>query len=85
MLSGANGALPWAIDASESALYLVEVALGRYSSGFVGEWGLPHDFDADEVFLRMPDSPTIWSDGSMVLDSVTGVSSAGAGDVCSSV
>ena len=34
MLSGANGALPWAVHTSESALYLVEVALGRYSSGF---------------------------------------------------
>ena len=27
----------------------------------------------------MPDSPEVWSDGSMVLDSVTGVSAAGAG------
>ena len=35
MLSGVNGALPWAVDASESALYLVEVALGRFSSGLV--------------------------------------------------
>ena len=34
MLSGVNGASPWAVDASESAAYLVEVALGRYSSGF---------------------------------------------------
>ena len=33
MLSGVNGASPWAVDASESAAYLVEVALGRYSSG----------------------------------------------------
>ena len=38
-----------------------------------------HGFDADEVSPRMPDSPKIWSDGSMVLDSVTGVSAAGAG------
>ena len=27
----------------------------------------------------MPDSPSVWSDGSMVLDSVTGISAAGAG------
>ena len=27
----------------------------------------------------MPDAPQVWSDGSMVLDSVTGVSAAGAG------
>ena len=28
---------------------------------------------------RMPDAPEVWSDGSLVLDSVTGVSAAGAG------
>ena len=32
MLCGVNGASPWAVNASESAAYLVEVALGRYSS-----------------------------------------------------
>ena len=32
VLSGVNGASLWAADASESAGYLVGVALGRYSS-----------------------------------------------------
>ena len=76
---GVNGASLRAADASESALILVETALGRYSSGLVSEWSPPFDFDADELSARMPDSPTVWSDGSMVLDSVTGVSAAGAG------
>ena len=49
MLSGVHGALPWAVDASESALYLVEVAVGRFSSGLVAEWSLPDGFDGDEV------------------------------------
>ena len=44
MLSGVNGASPWAIDASESAAYLVEVALGRYSSGLIAEWNPSDDF-----------------------------------------
>ena len=35
MLSGVPGASPWAGNASESAHYLVEVALGRYSSSWV--------------------------------------------------
>ena len=74
-----NGASPWAADASESAFYLVETALGRYSSGLVSEWSLPYGFDTDEVSARMPDAPKVWSDGSLVLDSVTGVSVAGAG------
>ena len=79
MLSGVNGSSPWAADASESASYLVETALGQYSSRFFSEWSLPNGFDADEVSSRMPDSQEVWSDGSMVLDSVTGISAAGAG------
>ena len=39
MLSGVLGASSWAVDASESAAYLLEVALGRYSSGLITEWG----------------------------------------------
>ena len=79
MLFGVNGASPWAADASEGAFYLVETALGRYSSSLVSEWSLPDGFDADEVSTRVPDAPTVWSDGSLILDSTTGVSAAGAG------
>ena len=85
MLSGINGASPWAADASESASYLVETALGHYSSRFFSEWSLPNDFDANVVSARMPDTPEVWSDGSLVLDSVTGVSAAGACIYCSPV
>ena len=56
MLSVVNGASPWAADASESALQLVEIALGCYSSGLVAEWSLPDGFVADEVAARMPDA-----------------------------
>ena len=38
MLSGVNGASPWAADATRSAGYLVEVALGRYSSDLRSVW-----------------------------------------------
>ena len=51
MLSGVNGASPWAASASESASYLVETALGSYSSGLIAEWGLPGEFDAVECCL----------------------------------
>ena len=40
---------------------------------------LPDGFHAGEVSAHVPDSPDIWSDGSKVLDSVTGTSAAGAG------
>ena len=41
VLSGGNGVSPWGADASESAGYLVEAALGRYSSGLLAEFGPP--------------------------------------------
>ena len=79
MLSGVNGASPWAADASESAVHLVEVALGRYSPGLTAEWSFPDGFDAVETASQMPDAPNVWTDGGLVLDRVTGVSSSGAG------
>ena len=79
MLSGVNGASPWAVDASESAAYLVEVALGRYSSGLIAEWVLSDEFDRDSAASSLPDHPDVWTDGSLVLDHLTGVSSSGSG------
>ena len=67
MLSGVNGASPWAIDASESAAYLVEVALGRYSSGLIAEWNPSDDFDHCMAVSSLPDNPDVWTDGSLVL------------------
>ena len=78
MLSGVSGASPWAGDASESAGHLLEVALGSYSSGLVSEWSLPEGFDTVEAASRIPDVPDVWTDGSLVLDQVTGVSSSGS-------
>ena len=79
MLSGVDGASTWAASASESASYLVEAALGCYSSGMITEWRLPDEYDRVEVASLVPDHPNVWSDGSLVLDQVTGVSSSGAG------
>ena len=72
MLSGCNGESPWADTASESAAYLVEVALGRYSSGLISEWGPSDDFDHDDAAASLTDHPDVWTDGSLVLDRVTG-------------
>ena len=79
MLSGVDGASPWALDASESAAYLVEVALGRYSSSLATEWDLSPDFDHDDAAASLTDHPNVWTDGSLVLDQVSGVSSSGSG------
>ena len=75
VLSGVNGASPWAVDASESAAYLLEVALGRYSSGLLVEWSPCDEFDHDSA-ASLPDHPDVWTDGSLVFDPVTGVSSS---------
>ena len=79
MLSGVNGASPWAADACESAGYLVEVALKQYSSDLSAGWGPSDEFDEAGAASSMLDHPNVWTDGSLVLDQVTGVSSSGAG------
>ena len=79
MLSGVDGASFWAIDASENAAYLVDVARGRYSSGLIADWNPSGDFDHDMVVSSLPDHPDVWTDGSLVLDRLTGVSSSGSG------
>ena len=41
--------------------------------------GSPVEFDAVECASLLPDQPNVWTDGSLVLDRVTCVSSSGAG------
>ena len=77
--SGINGASPWAADASESACYMVEVALGRSSSDLLAGWGPSDGYDEVEAAPSMPDHPNVWTDGSLFLDRITGISSSGAG------
>ena len=79
LLSGFSGASPWAADAFEGACYMVEVALGRYSSNLLAGWGPSDGYDVVEVASSMPDHPNVWTDGSLVLDRVTGISAPGAG------
>ena len=79
-----NGASPWAVDASESAAFLLEVALGRYSSGPLVQWSPGDEFDCGGAASSLPASPNVWTDGSLVLDHLTGVSSSGSGFFCSS-
>ena len=63
---------------ADSAGYLVESALGGYSSGLYAEWGPSDEYDEVEAASLMLDHPNIWTDGSLVLDRITGVSSSGA-------
>ena len=79
MLSGTNRSSPWAADASEAAGCMVETALGRYSSDLLCGWSPSDGYDEVEVASSMPDHPNVWTDGSLVLDRVTGISASGAG------
>ena len=79
MLSGTNRSSPWAANASEAACHMVEAASGRYSSDLLGKWGPSDGYDEVEVASTLPDHPNIWTDGSLVLDRVTGISASGAG------
>ena len=79
MLSGVRGASPDTADASESACYMVEVARGRYSSDLLAGWGPSDGYDEVEAASSMPHHPNVWTDGSLVLDRITGISSSGAG------
>ena len=50
-------------DASESAVHLVEVALGRYNPGVLIDWSPSDGFDAVEAASQMPGDPDVWTDG----------------------
>ena len=78
-LSGVNGASPWAASAADSAGYFVESAFGSYSSALISAWSPPDGFDQSAVSGLVPDHPNVWTDGSLVLDKVAGISSSGAG------
>ena len=47
------------LSASESACYLVEAALGCYSSGMITEWGPPDGYDGVVVSSLVPDHPYV--------------------------
>ena len=79
ILSGVSGGSPWAKSLGEGAANLLECALGRYSSDALTEWQLPVGIDAVAAAWRVAAEPDVRTDGSLVDDKVSGVSSAGAG------
>ena len=73
------GASPWAASASESAVTLLKLRLDATHLVLL----LNGVTLVGMISLRLPlcfrDHPNVWSDGSLVLDQVTGVSCSGAG------
>ena len=58
---------------------LMLLSAGWYSSGLIADWNPSDDFDPDLAASLLPDRPDVWTDGSLVLDRNTGVSSSGSG------
>ena len=83
LLFGVNGGSPWAEDPAEGAGNLLESALGAYTSGLLVDWQMPVGFDADGAAGRVAAEPDVWTDGSLVEDKVSGVSSSGGSLFCS--
>ena len=79
MLSGVNRGSPWALNHAEGASNLLESALESYTAAFLLNWRLPVGFDAESAALHVAREPGVWTDGSMVEDKVSTVSSSGAG------
>ena len=48
---------------------------GAYSSRLLFDWSLPEEFDAADAVLRLCQNRNVWTDGSLVLDEVSGASS----------
>ena len=76
---GVNGVSPWAESASEGVSNLLECCMASYSSRLLLEWDVPDGFDRDDSAQRVPASPNVWTHGRLVLDEVSGATSAGSG------
>ena len=79
LLSGNGDGSPWAVSAGDAAVYMLESALGSYSSDNLQGWDVPQSVDWDSAADGVPPSPDVWTDGSLVRDEVSGSAWAGAG------
>ena len=75
-LSGSTFGNPWAEDATRIAKNQLETALGSYVDAHRHPFD---DFRQGERDFDVGNGPFVWSDGSLVVDKVSGVGVAGAG------
>ena len=72
-LACTGGASPWAASAEDIACARLERLLGSYSEGDCREWVPPGHFVDSVVSSNVSDHPDVWTDGSFVLDELSGV------------
>ena len=78
-LSGVDGDSPWAVTAGEAAVNMLECSLGSYSAQVFCDWEASAGVDWDVAASRLPANPDVWTDGSLILDEISGAASAGSG------
>ena len=67
------GASPWAASCDDVADGRLEWLLGPYSESVCREWVFSGRFLADLAASDVSDQPVVWTDGSFVLDKLSGV------------
>ena len=79
LLPCAGGVSPWAATDGDVTSALLERVLGSYSENACREW-VPSDHFLDSVASsNVSDHPDVWTDGSFVLDELSGVGVGGCG------
>ena len=78
-LACTGGAPPWAASADDIACARPERLLGSYSEGECREWVPPDHFVDSVASSDVSDHPDVWTDGSFVLDELSGVGLVGVG------
>ena len=71
--------LLWAASAEDIACAWLERLLGSYSEENCRDWVPPDRFVEDVVSSDVSDHPDVWTDGSFVLDELSGVGAGGCG------
>ena len=76
-LACSGGASPWAESVDSIAEARLESALGTYSHDVCREWTASDRFLAELAASGVADHPEVWSDGSYVVDELSGVGVGG--------
>ena len=74
-----GGASAWAASAEDIACARLERLLGSYSEDNCRDWVPPDHFGDNVVSSDVSDLPDVWTDGSFVLDELSGVGVGGCG------
>ena len=74
-----GGGSPWASTVEDSSFHRLECASCVYSDGVCRDW-LPSDHFVDDLAAsRVSDDPDVWTDGSDVVEELSGIGAGGSG------